>query len=108
MTCSTSITIHFAKGLASLPALASAAIAANSFTGSNLYYAAGLSSSQQDTLFKGMQSSECSETFHHRWPLISFCVAGMKVLRVWVDKESTATTKVSRTPLLTSFLLTLG
>jgi mannan endo-1,4-beta-mannosidase len=38
-----------------------------SFAGSNLYYAAGLSSDQQDTLFSGLQS------------------AGVKVLRVWLD-----------------------
>jgi len=60
---------------ASILAIASSAFAANSFAGSNLYYAAGLSSSQQDTLFSAMKS------------------AGMKVLRVWVDGESTATTK---------------
>lgn len=51
--------------------------AANSFAGSNLYYAAGLSASQRATLLGGMQS------------------AGMKVLRVWLDGQSTASTKVS-------------
>jgi mannan endo-1,4-beta-mannosidase len=52
-------------------AVASAPIvlAANSFSGSNLYYAAGLTASQQTTLFKGLQS------------------AGVKVLRVWLDGE---------------------
>ncbi|KAH9948649.1 glycoside hydrolase [Amylocystis lapponica] len=40
--------------------------AANSFAGSNLYYAAGLSDNETDTLFQGLQS------------------ASMKVLRVWV------------------------
>ncbi|EJD03939.1 beta-1,3-mannanase [Fomitiporia mediterranea MF3/22] len=49
--------------------------AANSFAGSNLYYAAGLSSSDRETLLQGMQD------------------AGMKVLRVWLDGQSTATTK---------------
>ncbi|KAF8598376.1 glycoside hydrolase family 5 protein [Ceratobasidium sp. AG-I] len=53
------------------------ASAANSFAGSNLYYAAGLSASQRATLLGGMQS------------------AGMKVLRVWLDGQSTASTKVS-------------
>ncbi|KDQ61350.1 glycoside hydrolase family 5 protein [Jaapia argillacea MUCL 33604] len=52
-------------------------LAANSFAGSNLYYAAGLSGSERATLLSGMQS------------------AGMKVLRVWLDGESTATTKAT-------------
>ncbi|KAG8743024.1 hypothetical protein FRC10_000475 [Ceratobasidium sp. 414] len=56
---------------------ASIASAANSFAGSNLYYAAGLSASQRATLLGGMQS------------------AGMKVLRVWLDGQSTASTKAS-------------
>jgi hypothetical protein len=58
--------MHFTKGFASLLAFATAALAANSFGGNNLYYAAGLSSAQQDTLFKGMQSGEvpyCSSLF---------------------------------------------
>jgi mannan endo-1,4-beta-mannosidase len=54
----------------------SLACAANSFAGSNLYYAAGLSASQRATLLSSMQS------------------AGMKVLRVWLDGQSTASTKV--------------
>jgi hypothetical protein len=50
--------------IGSLLALASTAFAANSFAGSNLYYAAGLSSSQQDTLFSGMKSGKfCSFIF---------------------------------------------
>lgn len=56
--------------------LAGVASAANSFAGSNLYYAAGLSASQRATLLGAMQS------------------AGMKVLRVWLDGQSTASTKV--------------
>ncbi|CAE6338864.1 unnamed protein product [Rhizoctonia solani] len=54
---------------------ASIASAANSFAGSNLYYAAGLSTSQRATLLSNMQS------------------AGMKLLRVWLDGQSTASTK---------------
>jgi mannan endo-1,4-beta-mannosidase len=41
--------------------------AAKSFSASNLYYAAGLTDSQQTTLLTGLQS------------------AGVKVLRVWLD-----------------------
>ncbi|KAA1471168.1 glycoside hydrolase family 5 protein [Dentipellis sp. KUC8613] len=55
--------------------LAYAASAANSFAGSNLYYAAGLSASQRSTLLGAMQN------------------AGMKVIRVWMDAESTSSTK---------------
>ncbi|GAB1524224.1 hypothetical protein RhiTH_007377 [Rhizoctonia solani] len=51
--------------------------AANSFAGSNLYYAAGLSPYQRTTLLSSMQS------------------AGMKVLRVWLDGQSTASTKAT-------------
>ncbi|KAG8996058.1 hypothetical protein FRB94_008579 [Tulasnella sp. JGI-2019a] len=46
-----------------------------SFAGTNLYYAAGLSASQRATYFAGLQSAD------------------MKVLRVWLDGQSTATTK---------------
>lgn len=46
---------------------ASQALAAKSFAGSNLYYAAGLDSDQQETLFSGLQD------------------ANVKVLRVWLD-----------------------
>ncbi|KAH8115463.1 beta-1,3-mannanase [Phellopilus nigrolimitatus] len=49
--------------------------AANSFAGSNLYYAAGLSESDRTTLLQGLQD------------------AGMKVLRVWLDGQSTGSTK---------------
>lgn len=48
---------------------ANQALAAKSFAGSNLYYAAGLDSDQQDTFFSGLQD------------------AGVKVLRVWLDGE---------------------
>ncbi|KZM24925.1 hydrolase [Ascochyta rabiei] len=44
--------------------------AAKSFSGSNLYYAAGLKEAQQTTLLEGLQS------------------AGVKVLRVWLDGQS--------------------
>ncbi|GKU03582.1 glycoside hydrolase family 5 protein [Fusarium langsethiae] len=44
--------------------------AAKSFSASNLYYAAGLTDSQQTTLLSGLQS------------------AGVKVLRVWLDGQS--------------------
>jgi mannan endo-1,4-beta-mannosidase len=44
--------------------------AAKSFSGSNLYYAAGLKESQQTTLLQGLQS------------------AGVKVLRVWLDGKA--------------------
>jgi mannan endo-1,4-beta-mannosidase len=50
--------------------LAKYATAATSFAGSNLYYAAGLTSSQQTTLFTGLKD------------------AGVQVLRVWLDGES--------------------
>jgi len=45
------------------------------FTGSNLYYAAGLSTDDRKTLLSGMKD------------------AGMKVLRVWLDGQSTGSTK---------------
>ncbi|KAL5534217.1 hypothetical protein ACEPAG_679 [Sanghuangporus baumii] len=48
-------------------------LAANSFTGSNLYHAAGLSPGARETL---LQMED----------------AGMKVLRVWLNGRSTATT----------------
>lgn len=44
--------------------------AAKSFSASNLYYAAGLTSSQQDFFLGGLQD------------------AGVKVLRVWLDGRS--------------------
>lgn len=43
--------------------------AAQSFAGTNLYYAAGLSSAQQDAYFQKLSD------------------AGIKVLRVWLDGE---------------------
>jgi mannan endo-1,4-beta-mannosidase len=42
-------------------------LAAQSFSASNLYYAAGLTDAQSTTLLEGLQS------------------AGVKVLRVWLD-----------------------
>ncbi|TBU28380.1 glycoside hydrolase [Dichomitus squalens] len=59
-------------GVLALPALVCAAATASpaNFAGSNLYYAAGLSSSQRATLLKGLQS------------------ANMKVLRVWIGAQS--------------------
>ncbi|KAI0794527.1 glycoside hydrolase family 5 protein [Fomes fomentarius] len=48
------------------------AATAKTFAGSNLYYAAGLTTDQRTTLLKGLQS------------------AGMKVLRVWLDGQQTA------------------
>ncbi|KAH6887652.1 glycoside hydrolase superfamily [Thelonectria olida] len=48
----------------------SVAFAAKSFSASNLYYAAGLKPDQQTVLLKGLQS------------------AGVKVLRVWLDGQS--------------------
>ena len=37
---------------------ATASLAVNSFAGANLYYAAGLSTDEQNTLFSGMQAGE--------------------------------------------------
>ena len=45
-------------------------IAAQSWAGSNLYYAAGLTTAQQNTLFTALQAS------------------GITVLRVWLDGKS--------------------
>ncbi|KZS89755.1 glycoside hydrolase family 5 protein [Sistotremastrum niveocremeum HHB9708] len=56
-----------------------------SFAGANLYYAAGLSTNDQHTLCSAMQS------------------ANMKVLRVWLDGQSTATTKVQTGPSNSTF-----
>lgn len=52
-----------------LAGLAATVSAYPSFSGSNLYYAAGLSSDEQKTLFTGLQD------------------AGVQVLRVWLDGE---------------------
>ncbi|KAL4966136.1 glycoside hydrolase superfamily [Aspergillus stella-maris] len=49
--------------------LLTSALAAKSFAGSNLYYAAGLTDEQSMTLLEGLQS------------------AGVKVLRVWLDGQ---------------------
>lgn len=51
--------------------LSTTCYAAKSFSASNLYYAAGLNTQQQTTLFQGLQS------------------AGVKVLRVWLDGKKT-------------------
>lgn len=56
--------------LAGLSGLLTSALASQSFAGSNLYYAAGLTGSQQDTLLQGLSD------------------AGVKVLRVWLDGEA--------------------
>lgn len=58
--------------LAGLSGLLASASASQSFAGSNLYYAAGLTGSQQDTLLQGLSD------------------AGVKVLRVWLDGEAGA------------------
>ena len=83
----TTTTMKFSSILPSLAiALASFAghvSAANkAFAGSNLYYAAGLSASEQTTLFEGLKT------------------AGVKVLRVWLDGQSTSQ-KVGTGPQLT-------
>lgn len=52
-------------------ALAGRALGAASFAGSNLYYAAGLSTDEQDYLFTNLKAP------------------GVKVLRVWLDGTST-------------------
>lgn len=61
--------IHCALGL--FLGLAECATAATSFAGSNLYYAAGLTQTQQTTLFTGLKD------------------AGVQVLRVWLDGKFT-------------------
>ena len=45
------------------------AFAANSFAGSNLYYAPGLSEDEQNTLFSGMQSGELHNNNHFDFAL---------------------------------------
>jgi len=60
--------LHYAFSL--VLGLVDYATAATSFAGSNLYYAAGLTQSQQTTLFTGLKD------------------AGVQVLRVWLDGES--------------------
>jgi mannan endo-1,4-beta-mannosidase len=59
--------MRFFNTLSILAGLAAHASAANSFAGSNLYYAAGLNQAQQTTLFTGLKD------------------AGVQVLRVWLD-----------------------
>ncbi|KAI8945380.1 beta-1,3-mannanase [Xylaria longipes] len=70
--------------IAACLALAGRAFGAASFVGSNLYYAAGLSTDEQDYLFKNLQDS------------------GVKVLRVWLDgqSEDQKATKLSPWPSL--------
>jgi mannan endo-1,4-beta-mannosidase len=59
--------MRFLNTLSIFAGLAAYVSAANSFAGSNLYYAAGLNSAQQTTLFTGLKD------------------AGVQVLRVWLD-----------------------
>lgn len=61
------------KAVSLVLGLAEYAAAATSFAGSNLYYAAGLTQSQQTTLFTGLKD------------------AGVQVLRVWLDGKSWST-----------------
>ncbi|KAF7713522.1 Beta-1,3-mannanase [Penicillium ucsense] len=61
--------LSFAAALYGISSL-TGALAAKSFSASNLYYAAGLTDSQSTTLLEGLQS------------------AGVKVLRVWLDGQS--------------------
>lgn len=56
--------------LGALAGLASSVSAYQTFSGSNLYYAAGLTTDEQNTLFAGLKD------------------AGVQVLRVWLDGES--------------------
>jgi len=60
----------FATLCAILTLAANVVLAAQSFAGANLYYAAGLSSNQQDAYFQKLSD------------------AGVKVLRVWLDGQS--------------------
>jgi mannan endo-1,4-beta-mannosidase len=53
--------------LSALASFTATASAATGFVGSNLYYAAGLSTAEQTTLFTGLKD------------------AGVQVLRVWLD-----------------------
>ena len=62
------LTVPFLISL--LSSLIPSSYAANAWAGSNLYYAAGLTTAEQDSLFSALQS------------------AGVKVLRVWLDGES--------------------
>jgi len=62
--------MRFFNTLSILAGLAAYASAAQSFAGSNLYYAAGLTQAQQTTLFTGLKD------------------AGVKVLRVWLDGQN--------------------
>lgn len=61
--------LNFISTLTLALSYATISIAAKSFSASNLYYAAGLTESQQAVLLKGLQS------------------AGVKVIRVWLDGE---------------------
>jgi mannan endo-1,4-beta-mannosidase len=70
--------ISYALGI--FVGLAEYASAATSFAGSNLYYAAGLTQSQQTTLFTGLKD------------------AGVQVLRVWLDGEQTTPQNLSLPP----------
>jgi hypothetical protein len=61
------VTMRLSNILFASLAIVSFVLGAQSFPGSNLYCAAGLTSDQQDTLFSGLES------------------AGIKALRVWLD-----------------------
>jgi len=63
-------TMRLLNTLSILAGLIAYTSAANSFSGSNLYYAAGLTQAQQTTLFTGLKD------------------AGVKVLRVWLDGKT--------------------
>lgn len=58
------------KFISALSLFSAGALAANSFSASNLYYAPGLTSQQSSYLLSGLQD------------------AGVKVLRVWLDGRS--------------------
>ncbi|KAI0935851.1 hypothetical protein AcV5_004154 [Taiwanofungus camphoratus] len=71
-TCKMFLSQKFATLLCALSLGLQVAYAANSFAGSNLYYAAGLYDDDRMTLLQGLSD------------------AGMKVLRVWLDGESSS------------------
>ena len=65
------------------------------FAGNNLYYAAGLSSSEAETLLQcvSFRNIACKLLIGHIYRGMQ--QANMKVLRVWLDGQSTGSTKVS-------------
>jgi mannan endo-1,4-beta-mannosidase len=68
------------RGVFAFLSLLGVAFAAQSFAGSSLYYAAGLSTSEQTFLFSNLQK------------------AGVKVLRVWLDGQGSPTKGTTITP----------